>query len=301
MGADGLLLVFSRSADWWPYCRNQLVELQLSLDNLKAHGINAASITYDSREVLQRFGETYGIEYPMLSDVGSKVIRAFGILNTNVPADHPMMFGMPWPGDYLIAPDGTVRDKLFLRNYEHRPSASEVVLRHFGARADGNSVEIKTEVLTAVVSLSADRCFPGQELAVGLDVRLGSGWHVYGQPLPKNYQATELLFEGALVDEQSLDMPLAKPLLLKALGETLPVYEAEIHATGKLGIKWSPPTPARFLEPLGKRIEPGLHHVDGILRFQACRDDVCEMPQTVKFQLPIRIEAGIPPAPKKAK
>ena len=60
----------------------------------------------------------------MLSDVGSKVIRAFGILNTNVPEDHQMMYGMPWPGEYLIAPDGTVRDKLFLPSYEHRPSAS---------------------------------------------------------------------------------------------------------------------------------------------------------------------------------
>jgi hypothetical protein len=236
----------------------------------------------------------------MLSDVGSKVIRAFGIFNTNIPADHPMMYGIPWPGDYLIAPDGTVRDKLFLRNYEHRPSASEVVLRHFGGRAGGNSVEIKTEVLTAIVSLSADRCFPGQELGVGLEVHLKPGWHVYGQPLPKNYQATELLFEGPLVDEQSLEMPVPKPVLLKALGETLPVYEAEIRAIGKLGIKWSPPMPAKFLEALGKRIEPGLHQIDGILRFQACSDEICETPQTVRFQLPMRIEAGIAPAPKKA-
>ncbi len=65
--------------------------------------------------------------------MGSKVIRAFGILNTNVPEDHKMMYGMPWPGDYLIAPDGTVRNKLFLRNYEHRPSASQMILRHMVA------------------------------------------------------------------------------------------------------------------------------------------------------------------------
>ena len=107
---------------------------------MKAHGINAASITYDSREVLSNFGDAHKIEYPLLSDVGSKVIRAFGILNTNVPEDHKMMYGMPWPGDYLIAPDSAVRDKLFLRSYEHRPSASQVVLRHFD-NAGGNSVD----------------------------------------------------------------------------------------------------------------------------------------------------------------
>ena len=40
--------------------------------------------------------------------------EGFGILNTNIPADHPMMYGIPWPGDYLITSEGTVRDKLFL-------------------------------------------------------------------------------------------------------------------------------------------------------------------------------------------
>jgi peroxiredoxin len=89
--------------------RNHLADLQNSLGRLKAHGINAASITYDSREILGNFAEAYKIEYPLLSDIGSKVIRAFGILNTNVPEGHAMMFGMPFPGDYFIAPDGTVR------------------------------------------------------------------------------------------------------------------------------------------------------------------------------------------------
>ena len=176
------------------------------------------------------------------------------------PEDHKMMYGIPWPGDFLIAPDGTVRDKLFLRNYEHRASASAVdfTALWWSARAR-NSVEIKTDVLTATVSLSTDRCFPGQELGVALDVHLKPGWHVYGTPLPGNYQATELIFEGPLVGEQSLEMPSAKQMLLKALGETLPVYENEIRAIGKLGISWSPPMPAKFLEALGKRIEPGLH------------------------------------------
>ena len=176
---------------------------------------------------LERFGEAYKIEYPLLSDVGSKVIKEFGILNTNIPEDHKMMYGIPWSGDFLIAPDGTVRDKLFQRNYEHRASASEITLRHYGSRAGGNSIDIKADMLSATVSLSTDRCFPGQELGVELEVHLKAGWHVYGKPLPENYQATELTFEGPLVDEQSLEMPPAKPMLLKALNDTLPVYEEE--------------------------------------------------------------------------
>ena len=249
--------------------------------------------------MLQRFAQAYGIEYPMLSDVGSKVIREFGILNTNVPADHPMLYGIPFPGDYLISPDGVVRDKLFLSNYEHRPSASQISMRN-GADAKANSVELTTDVLSATISLSTDRCFPGQEVGVGLVVRIKPDWHVYGEPLPKSYQSTAVQFEGPLVDEFSFEMPPAKSMLLKAVNETLPVYEGEIRATGKLGIKWSPPIPAKFLEPLGPPIEPGLHHLEGTFRFQACSDQLCQPPQTVRFKLPLKIEKGIPAPPKKS-
>ena len=274
------------------------MELQFSLEKLKACGIQAASITYDSREVLQAFGQAYNIEYPLLSDLGSKVIRAFGIFNTNVPEDHKMMYGIPWPGEYLIAPDGIVRDKLFLRNYELRPSASEVVLRHFGDQDGGNRVEINSDVLKATVTLSTDRCFPGQEIGVSLRISLQPGWHIYGKPLPDIYQPTELVFDSPLVGEQFLELPPARPILLKALGETLPIYESEVRAVGKLGIRWSPPMPAKFLETLGKRIEPGVYRINGTLRFQACSDEVCEAPQAITFELPLKIEAGIPPAPK---
>jgi hypothetical protein len=57
--------------------------------------------------------------------------------------------------------------------------------------------------------------------------------------------------------------------------------------------------PTKFLAPLGDRIELGLYYIDRVLRFQAC-DDVSEMPQTIRFQLPLNMEAGIPPAPQRA-
>lgn len=235
----------------------------------------------------------------MLADVGSQVIRAFGIFNTNIPADHKMLYGIPWPGDYLIAPDGTVRDKAFLPSYESRVTASAVIVRNFGVDAGANSVELKTAVLTATVSLSADRCFPGQELGVVLRVHLNPGWHIYGQPLSANYQPTELSFASPLIDEQALAMPTAASMELKALGETLPVYANEFQALGRIHVRWSPPMPAKFLLALGEQIQPGPHQIEGTLRFQACSDQVCEPPQRLAFKLPLTIEAGVPPTPKK--
>jgi hypothetical protein len=234
----------------------------------------------------------------MLSDAGSKVIRAFGILNTNIPPDHAFLYGIPWPGDYLLMLDGTVRDKVFLPSREHRGTASEVVLRNFGTDASGDAITIKSSVFEATVTLSADRGFPGHELGVALEIRLKPGWHIYGQPLPSNYQATELIFSGDLIGSQTLELPTPRPKLLPALDETLPVYEGRLQATGKLGIRWSPPMPAPFLAPLAKMIEPGEHKIGGVLRFQACSETVCEPPEEIHFELPLTIEQGVPPAPK---
>ena len=65
------------------------------------------------------------------------MIRAFGVFNTNIPEDHKMMYGMAFPGDYLISPDGIVRDKRFLPNYEYRASAAALVLHNAGGAAAG--------------------------------------------------------------------------------------------------------------------------------------------------------------------
>ena len=270
----------------------------MALAELRAHGIRAASITYDAQETLLAFSEANQIAYPLLSDQGSEVIRSFDIFNTNIPEDHAMMYGIPWPGNYLIAPDGSVRDKLFLRDYQLRPSATEVILRHGGNAVRGNGIEIVADALTATVTLSTDRCFPGQELAVALQVQVKEGWHIYGAPVPTNYQAVELTFDSPLVEAPSLKLPRPTPMSLSAVGETLPVYHGALQAHGTIRIKWSPPMPLAFMEALGSRIGPGEYTISGTLRFQACSQQVCEPPQAITFALPLRIEAGIPPTPK---
>src|ERR1700733_12318936 len=51
-GPSGLLLIFSRSADWCPLCKSQLIDFESSRKNFGAKGIRVASVTYDSPEVL---------------------------------------------------------------------------------------------------------------------------------------------------------------------------------------------------------------------------------------------------------
>src|SRR5260370_20322340 len=104
-GKQGLLLLFSRSADWCPYCKRHLLQLQQAKAEFEAKGIHVASITYDSEGILKEFSARKGITYPMLSDTGSKIIRPFAILYPEGAGHAPRI---SYPGIYYITPNTTV-------------------------------------------------------------------------------------------------------------------------------------------------------------------------------------------------
>jgi hypothetical protein len=246
--------------------------------------VNAAQISYDSREVLERFARGYQITYPLLSDKGSEVIRRFGILNTNVPPDVTRFYGIPFPGQYLISPDGTVRDKIFLADYQERPTASEVLLKEFGTGVDDNGVTVTADDVRAKITLSGARTYSGHDLGVAVDFSVGPGWHIYGQPLPEGYTPTAVKFDDALISSQKLVFPKPTPVRFEVLGETLLVYQGAFKAVGTIRLK--------------QKLPPGDHSLGGALEFQECNDSLCKMPQTVRFEIPVRIEALTPAAPK---
>src|SRR5713101_172865 len=47
MGPKGAMLVFYRSADWCPYCKTQLLDLQSRLEEIRGQGFGLAAISYD--------------------------------------------------------------------------------------------------------------------------------------------------------------------------------------------------------------------------------------------------------------
>jgi peroxiredoxin len=77
-------LVFYRSADWWPYCRAQLVQLQPELKLIVDAGAQIVGISYDSPAVLKTFSDRAKITFPLLSDPASKTIDAYHIRNAAV-------------------------------------------------------------------------------------------------------------------------------------------------------------------------------------------------------------------------
>jgi len=243
---------------------------------LEKQGVHLAAISYDSREILERFARNHSIGFPLLSDRDSAVIRSFGIFNTNI-APGLRAHGVPHPVEYLVGPDGIIVRKYFVENYQHRVTAAAVALREFGAIGEGvRAVTLQSGALAVRVGLARETAFAGQELSFFADFALDPGWHIYGAPLPAAYTATSIRFDDPRVIRQALEMPAAAPLEIPSLGETLPVYSGSFRALGSLLLKFP--------------LEAGEIKLSGQLRFQQCSDTVCEPPEMLPFELAVTLE-----------
>jgi hypothetical protein len=252
---------------------------------LDRHGVRIAAVSYDSQEILSGFAEKHRIQYPLLSDRDSAVIRSFGILNINI-APGLRAHGVPHPVDYLAAPDGILIRKYFVANYMHRVTASTVVLREFGVVSENAArVTLRSGALSAEIGLSTSKAFAGQHISFIAKFKLDPGWHVYGAPLPEAYTAASITFDDPQIIGQSFELPEAQPMKIAALGETLPVYGGSFEGQGSLLLKFP--------------LDAGRIVLEGKFHFQQCSDSVCEAPETVLFELPLNIEPFLVATPKK--
>lgn len=101
----------------------QLAEWQ---DDFEAAGINVAGMTYDSQEILANFVAAESLDYPLLQDVDSKHVNAYGIRNVDYGPDH-RFYGIPYPGIVLISPAGKILGKYAEPGYRERPAFEDVL------------------------------------------------------------------------------------------------------------------------------------------------------------------------------
>ncbi|MBI5830150.1 MAG: redoxin domain-containing protein [Chloroflexi bacterium] len=252
-----------------------MVELQRNLETLNRNGIRAFAISPDSQAVLRKFAQKYEITYPLLSDEGSHVIRAFGILNTNIPEDHEW-YGVPYPGVYAVGRDGRVFDKSFIANHRIRESVNDLLQGSFRV-ADlerGEAQVVTTPHLAARAYFASPTIRKGQLTTLTVDISLADGLHIYGRPLPEGHIPVELtLDENEALSLRQVVYPEPEGVEVEALGERLPAY------TGGLAIR------AQCLG--GSRDGEGNIQVTARLRYQACDDRECFLPETLTFILPL--------------
>jgi peroxiredoxin len=126
MGAKGVMVVLVRSADWCPYCKVQLSELNAVQPKLAAMGYRLVSVSYDKPAKLSAFAKAKAINFTMLSDQGSKMIDALSLRDPQYSAV-PFANGVPYASILLLGKDGTVKAKNVSLDYTVRPSNAQVL------------------------------------------------------------------------------------------------------------------------------------------------------------------------------
>lgn len=273
MGPKGLMLVFYRSADWCPYCKTQLAELQTRTADLAKNGIGLAAVSYDPVPILADFSKRRGITFPLLSDPGSATIKRYGILNTTVQETNQQSYGIPFPGTFMLNAQGVVTSRFFEQAYQERSTVGSIMARL------GNNVDVRATTLSSpqleLTSFATDSTVaPGTQFSVVLDVRPAQGVHVYA-PGVTGYKPIALSVEAqpGLVT-RGAQYPQAEDYYFKPLNEHVPVYERPFRIVQDMLIDPAPQGLAALKDVSSLTIK-------GVLNYQACDDKLCFTPQAV--------------------
>jgi hypothetical protein len=259
------------------------VELQQSLPKLRQQGLGVAAISYDSVAVLKNFADRKGITYPLLSDADSKVIRSFGLLNESVDKESAQ-YGIPYPGTFILDPNGVVTRKYFESDFRDRYTASEILVRQYGDAAGFAREVVTTKHLELTTSASLAVVHMGERLALVAEIDLKPGMHVYAPGVEGYIPIDFKLAATPAFQAHGAEYPRARKLHLPAIGETVPVYEGRFRVVDDITI--GPDAQVKpLLTPAGDLV------VEGSLRYQACDAKICYPPQSVPMHWTLRYEA----------
>jgi len=266
----------------------QLVELQEALPKFEAAGIKLYAVSYDAPEALADFAANHGITYPLLSDKGSKVIRSYGIQNHFVTREQIPYFGIPFPGTYLIDEAGVVTEKFFHRNLAARESAASMIDSAVG------EILLGDEEPTAVggddaIEITATYHGGGGNLKgsvirqIVVRFELAPGLHIYDDPVPEGMVATHIEVSGpaGFIAEETIKPP-THALALPGLDTELQVWDGRVDFVIPV---WADDRVAGLLE----EIENDEIQIDVAIRYQACDDKACRIPQTEELSVRVPV------------
>jgi hypothetical protein len=237
--------------------------------------------------VLSTFAKAYGIEYPLLADVGSNVIRDFGILNTLINPAEEEYHGIPIPGSYLVGTDGRVAGKFFHREYQVRETAATVLHAGFNLPVDPASMvhdEVHAEGVTVRAELAATELHTRQRSYVYVHLGLADGLHVYGEPIPEGYVPTRVravATDGLVIGEP--EYPATTPFSIEGLTEEFHVFGGDV----------------KIALPITSEIrEVGTAAIDVEVSYEACTDQMCYLPRTDKLHIEVATAPSVREAGK---
>jgi peroxiredoxin len=280
-GSKGTVLLFYRSADWCPYCKGQLIQLRAAKERFEKQGIKLAGISYDSVEILKYFSDRRKIDFPLLSDPDSKIIRMYQVLNAEAIGPNA---GMARPGYFFIDTEGMIREKFFEAKYRERLTGNTVLSKLFPELGEEVTGTVEAPHLQLSVGQSDRVAVPGNLVTLTAEVRLPPDVHVYA-PGTKGYKTVKLSIDPLPEFElRQASYPSAKILYLPAIKERVPVFEGAFRIRQELKVN----SMAEFSGTLGtdgKKVT-----VKGNLEYQACDSKICFLPAAVPVEWQLQID-----------
>ena len=258
------------------------MQLQNAKQKLEAQGIKLAAISYDNSAILKDFADRHKIEFPLLPDSDSRIIRSFNVLNEEAKG---MNKGMAHPGFFFIDSGGVIREKYFEAKYTNRFTPNNVIGKLFPELTKEVSQNVEAPHLRLTLGQSDRTVVSGSRVNLSAEIELPPDVHVYS-PGVTGYKPIQLVLHpsGGIEIEPAI-YPSSKFLYLEAIKEQVPVFEGKFRITQDVIVTFSKVRDGfRSLAFSEKAIS-----ITGELKYQACDKTVCYPPTSVpvKWQLQV--------------
>ncbi|MEB3359165.1 MAG: peroxiredoxin-like family protein [Synechococcales bacterium] len=140
--AQGSVVVSFYRGGWCPYCNLELRALQQALPEIQALGASLVAISPETPDSSLTTAEKNELDFQVLSDVGNRVARQFGLVFTlpeelrpiyegfgiDIPAHNgDATFELPLAATYVVAADGTIVHAFVDADYTRRLEPAEIV------------------------------------------------------------------------------------------------------------------------------------------------------------------------------
>jgi AhpC/TSA family len=255
--------------------------LQSAKARFEKQGIKIAAISYDSEPILKYFAGRQKIDFPLLADPDSRIIRDYSVLNTEAVGQFK---GMARPGYFFVDPKGIIREKFFEAKYRERLSGNNVIAKLFPELGEEVINSVQAPHLEVVVQQSDRTGVPGSLITLIAEVRLPRDIHVYA-PGTKGYKPIQLVIDPMPdMELRPAIYPRSKVLLMPAINERVPVFEGTFRIRQDVKVS----SAAEFSNLLGA--DGKAFTISGTLHYQACDSKTCFLPNSVpvEWQLKVR-------------
>lgn len=258
------------------------MQLQEAKARFEKQGIKLAAISYDSPEILKDFAQRHKIEYPLLADPASHIVRSFHVFNAEATGKEK---GMAYPGFFYIDSSGVIREKYFEAKYTNRFTANSVIAKLFPELSEEVTGNIEAPHLRVKLEQSDRSVVPGSRVSLAVEIELPPEVHVYA-PGVKGYKSIQLTLHGpAGMEFAPVSYPEPRILYLEAIQEQVPVFKGKFRVGQDVTVPFS-----RTRDGLRAKLgSEKTISIGGELKYQACDTRICYTPVSLNVAWQLRV------------